>query len=155
MIKLPLVSHARPGLRFWFLALAVFLAIETLDRLAIAGWTIHSEGRASAQLVFSFLYGVADDAATALILGAPFLLGLHALAPLWRRRWARIGAHGLLYALLSALAFTEIAELFFWNEFDSRFNSMMRWSACSMKRSSWPARCSSCFAMRSAAAMSC
>lgn len=112
------------GLRFWILAIAIFLAIESCDRMVLAAWTVLSDGRADLSLLHSLAQGVVDDAGSALSLGAPFLFGLYALAPLWRRRWARAAAHALLYALLCVLSFTEIAEMFFWNEFDSRFNSI-------------------------------
>lgn len=114
----------RDGLHFWLRAITVFIGVQVTVRLAIAVWTMIGEGRVSGSLLLSLLQGLADDAATGLALGAPFLLGLHVLAPLWRRRWARAGAHALLYVFLCVLAFTALAELFFWNEFDSRFNSI-------------------------------
>ena len=63
------------GLRFWLLAVAVFLGIETVDRTAIAAWSLASGRSFDAATLWSLAYGLADDAATALTLGAPFLLG--------------------------------------------------------------------------------
>ncbi len=112
------------GLRFWLLALAVFVAIETLGRAAIAAWAMATGASLVLPLVLSMGLGIVEDAATALVLGAPFLAGLHLLAPVWRRRAGRFLAHFLLLALLVVLVFSLAGELFFWNEFESRYNSI-------------------------------
>lgn len=112
------------GLRFWLLALAVFVATETLDRAALATWAALSGTGFGAPLFLSMAWGLVEDAATALVLGAPFLAGLHLLGPLWRRRAGRVAAHLLLLAMLCVLAFSEAGEVFFWNEFESRYNSI-------------------------------
>lgn len=120
----PQAGSAFAGLHFWLLCLAVFIAIETLDRLGVAIWSIATGTGFGLPLLGSFAYGMIDDAATGLVLGAPFLLGLHFFQPLWRRRWARVTAHLLLFVMLTTLVFSELGEMFFWNEFDSRYNSI-------------------------------
>ncbi len=112
------------GLRFWLLAVGMFVAIETLDRLAVAIWAMATGTGFGLALFGSFAYGVLDDVAMGLVLGAPFLLGLYLVQPLWRWRPARIAAHVLLAVMLAVLVFSELGEMFFWNEFDSRYNSI-------------------------------
>ncbi len=113
-----------PGLQLWLLALGAFVAIETLDRLAVAMWALATGTGFGPAMFGSFAYGVLDDAGTGLLLGAPFLLGLYAGQPMWRWRGARLAAHVLLAVMLAVLVFSELGEMFFWNEFDSRYNSI-------------------------------
>ncbi len=118
------IDRLDPLVRFWVLCLAVFLVLETADRLAVLGISLAGGAAFRADMLLALPYGFLADVATGFVLGAPFLAGLFILAPLWRRRWARMGAHVLLLAMLGVLAFCEASGLFFWNEFDSRYNSI-------------------------------
>ncbi|MBL8698073.1 MAG: sulfatase-like hydrolase/transferase [Alphaproteobacteria bacterium] len=120
----PPAADQLAGLRLWLLCLAVFVAIETLDRLAVAIWAIVTGTGFGLPLLGSFAYGILDDAATGLMLGAPFLFGLGLLVPMWRWRAARLAAHMVFFVMLGVLVFAELGEMFFWNEFDSRYNSI-------------------------------
>ncbi len=117
-------GDGRERFRFWVVALLLFVLVQTLGRAVLVAWSLWTESRFGIALVGSLLYGIVADAATALALGAPFLFGLYAIGPLWRRAVMRWGAHALLIAMLMILVFTAFAEIFFWNEFDSRFNSI-------------------------------
>ena len=117
-------GDGRERFRFWTAALLLFVAVQTLDRAVLIAWSLWTESRFGTALLGSLLYGIVADAATALTLGAPFLFGLYALGAMWRRVVMRWSAHLLLVAMLLTLVFTAFAEIFFWNEFDSRFNSI-------------------------------
>ncbi|MFN3399814.1 MAG: hypothetical protein ACK4Z4_05695, partial [Ferrovibrio sp.] len=71
-----------------------------------------------------WLVGLADDAATAVLLGLPFLLGLYLLNRVFRWRTAKVLAHLLLVGLLGLAIFAAVAEVFFWDEYNSRFNGI-------------------------------
>jgi len=117
-------GDGRERFRFWIVALLLFVLVQTLGRAVLVAWSLWTESRFGIAMVGSLLYGVVADAATALALGAPFLFGLYAIGPMWRRAVMRWGAHALLIVMLLILVFTAFAEIFFWNEFDSRFNSI-------------------------------
>lgn len=116
------ISPARwtrnPRLGFWLRCLLLYVAITTLTRIVLAFWVV--EDGATGALPGAFMLGLVDDVAMAVILGLPFLVGLH----LCRWRWLRVPAHLLLIAMLGVALFTAIAELFFWQEFNSRFNGI-------------------------------
>jgi len=114
----------RPRSRFWLLCLAIFVGLESLDRVTLALWVGLSDRPAIPSLFAAVPLGIIEDLGMALVLGGPFLAGLVALAPLWRRRGFAIAAHALLLVLLVGVCFEQLADLVFWNEFDSRFNSI-------------------------------
>ncbi len=118
-----------PRQRFWLLCLAIFCAAESVGRIVLM--TALDAGGLDAGGQFNFLtalgiiaLGVINDLAIALVLGVPFLIGLHILPSFWRRGGGAAIAHGMLFALLTVLVFGQVATLVFWNEFDSRFNSI-------------------------------
>lgn len=113
-----------PRQHFWLLCVVLFVAADSLGRVALAvmasgnGTAIFPNGMAV------FPLGLINDAAIAMVLALPFLLGLHVLARFWRTRPGAVLAHLIFYALLMVPVLTQIAGVIFWNEFDSRFNSI-------------------------------
>jgi len=120
-----LLSRPRhPAVSFWLLCIAVFVAVMGVERIGVLVWSAVAETGFQPTAFLAWPYGVLDDAAMALVLGAPFHGGLFLLGPLWRRKWARALAHLVFAGFLIGLVFTTVSQLFFWNEFDSRFNSI-------------------------------
>lgn len=111
-------------LRFWLLCLAVFTVVEATDRVAVLIWSMVSGVIFTREVLAAVPVGTLDDVSTGLLLGAPFLAGLYAGAGLLRRRVLEIAGHVTLLAMLFVLVFTEAAQILFWNEFSSRFNSI-------------------------------
>ncbi|MBM3565426.1 MAG: hypothetical protein FJX42_04850 [Alphaproteobacteria bacterium] len=101
-----------------------FLAVESLDRAALLVWSGVTGAGIERGILPLIFYGLLEDLGVGLALGVPVLGALFL-----RRRWlrSRIGAvlaHIVLFLMAAALSFNEAAELLFWNEFDSRFNSI-------------------------------
>lgn len=113
-----------PRLRFWLLLLGLFLLIEASDRLAILIWSGATKAGVEAGLAPVFAYGLLEDLGTGLLMGLPFLAGLFVSRRWLRKRAGGVVAHGLLFAMCVVMAFNEAAEMLFWNEFDSRYNSI-------------------------------
>lgn len=111
-------------LRFWLLCLTVFLVVESADRVTLLFWSLAGDLALTSELVAAVPLGSFDDFVVALLLGAPFLAGFYAFAPALRRPVLAAAAHLLFLAMLAALVFIEAAQFLFWNEFDSRFNSI-------------------------------
>lgn len=116
----PVSNRRKPKLRFWLTCLGIYLASESVIRIAIAGYF----GAPAALMPAVLGLGLLNDLATAALLGAPFLLGLHLFEPVWRSRWAGWTAHAVLIALLFVLAFGQVGQIAFWYEFDGRYNSV-------------------------------
>ncbi|MBM3571258.1 MAG: LTA synthase family protein [Alphaproteobacteria bacterium] len=106
---------------FWLTCLGVFMAAATATRLGLAGWVAALDHRTVGELPLALAFGIINDAAMAIVLGLPFLLGLFLLHRLWRWRPATWLAHLMLAALLGVLIFAAMAEFFYWNEFNGRF----------------------------------
>ena len=111
-------------LRFWFTCIALFAAIELLGRVILTVWVAAGRTGFSSEFVYGMVVGTIDDIATGVVLGAIFLAGLLLLSRLYRWRVVRFLCHVALLVMLGVLIFTEFAQVFFWNEFDSRFNSI-------------------------------
>ncbi len=79
---------------------------------------------APAVFLKAFALGLYSDVAVALILAmvlrAPFAL----LSRFGRRSWVRKLGHAFFVAMAGVIAFGWVAEIFFWEEFDSRFNGV-------------------------------
>lgn len=110
--------------RFWVLCLIVNLVIESLDRLGVLIWSVSMHEATAASLLMTLPLGLVEDVAMAILLGLTFLVGLYLFAGLLRRRSVQVLAHALLVAMLAVFIFGEVAEIFFWNEFDSRYNGV-------------------------------
>lgn len=110
--------------RFWVLCLIVNLVIESLDRLAVLGWSVWAREGTALSLLKTLPLGAVEDVAMAILLGLLFLVGLYLFAGLLRRRSFQVLAHLLLFVMLAVFIFGEVSEIFFWNEFDSRYNSV-------------------------------
>ncbi len=76
-------------LAFWFRCLATFIAAAALVRLVLTLWVAQETPDDILPFLAAWAVGLADDTATAVLLGLPFLAGLYILArPL---RWRAIG----------------------------------------------------------------
>ncbi len=118
------VGFSAPRIRLWLACILVFIAIAALTRLTLSIWIALDAPESALSILSAWPAGLLDDLASALLLGLPFLAGLYLLArPLdWRiGRWL---AHGLLLVLTGVAVFSAVAEVFFWNEFNSRFNGI-------------------------------
>ena len=110
--------------RLWLLCIAAFLSLESLDRFVVLIWSLFAGLSFTRELLAAVPLGAFADLSTGLLLGAPFLFGLYAAPKLLRRTGFALAAHAALFVMLFVLVFSEAAELLFWNEFDSRFNSI-------------------------------
>jgi phosphoglycerol transferase MdoB-like AlkP superfamily enzyme len=113
-----------PRLRFWLLCLGIFLGVAALVRLMLTLWVAAETPDSIPAFAAAWIVGLADDLATALLLGLPFLLGLYLFARPLRWRPVMAFAHLLLILLLGVAVFSAVAELFFWEEYNSRFNGI-------------------------------
>jgi phosphoglycerol transferase MdoB-like AlkP superfamily enzyme len=104
--------------------LAIFVIAESGDRFVLSLIAAKASPDLIPALLWTFPVGTINDLAIGVLLGGPFLLGLYGLSQLWQRRAGYIGAHILFVLLLSIPVFDQIADVFFWREFDSRFNSI-------------------------------
>lgn len=115
---------ASPRLRFWLLCLAIFIGIATLVRLALTIWIALDTPDEILSFAVAWLVGLLDDIATGILLGLPFLAGLYFLSRPLKWRLGKLAAHLLLIVLLGVAVFSAVAELFFWEEYNSRFNGI-------------------------------
>ena len=115
---------ASKRLRFWLYCIGLYIAIQTLGRLILTGWVAVESPNAVLPILLRFPLGIIDDVIMAVVLGLPFLLGLVAFGNLAHKRPMKWTAHLTLLTFAVALIFIEVSQLFFWNEFDSRFNGI-------------------------------
>ncbi len=113
-----------PRLRFWLIAICAFVIVESMLQLALAMWVGRVHPGYAGALALNFPLGIVDHLATGLLLGLPFLIGLEIRPAIWQKRWVRIFAQIILVVFCGGLAFGFIAQLMFWNEFDSRLNGV-------------------------------
>lgn len=113
-----------PRLGFWLLCLGIFMLLSTAVRLALTISVARDTPDAILAFSAAWLVGLVDDAATAVILGLPFLLGLYLLSRPLRWKSGKVLAHLMLIGLLGVAVFSAVAELFFWDEYNSRFNGI-------------------------------
>lgn len=119
-----MISRIPPRLRFWLVCLVVFLGLAAIVRLVLSIWVALDTPATVAPFIAAWLIGLADDVATAILLGLPFLAGLYLLHRPFGWRTGQVAAHFLLILLLGVVVFSSVAELFFWQEFNSRFNGI-------------------------------
>ncbi len=117
---------ARAGDRFsfWLLCLAVWMGIAAIVRAVLSVIAVREGPAIASRLSEAWAVGIVDDAATAVVLGLPFLAGLYLLARPLRWRWVAALAHLALFALGGVAVFAAVAEVFFWLEFNGRFNGI-------------------------------
>ncbi len=120
----PMIYQRFARLNFWLTCLIVFLGIEALDRLILAVWVLTTKPDYLVPIIKYFPVGILDDASMAVLLGLPFLLGLYSFIRFQQRWFFRAGAHLILLVMCVLIVFVEVIELYFWNEFDSRLNSI-------------------------------
>jgi len=113
-----------PRYRFPTIAVLLYLVVETLERLVLLGLAYGQSHEHMGEMILALPVGTAQDFAMAMLLALPFFLLLHHFPGLLRRPWPRRLAYAMLLVLLGLLFFSNAAAVFFWNEFDSRFNSI-------------------------------
>ena len=113
-----------PRLRLWLLLVGCFVAVQTVDRIALLIWSGATKAGVGLGLAGVFAYGLLEDIGTGLAMGLPFLIGLILFRRWLGRKILAVASHLLLLAMWGALVFNEAAQILFWNEFDSRFNSI-------------------------------
>lgn len=113
-----------PRLRFWGRCLFAFVLVAALVRLMLSIWIAVDGGVAPTSFLAAWVAGIADDIATAILMGLPFLLGLYLFSWLLAFRPFAWAAHLLLLLLCGVVLFSAVAELFFWEEYNSRFNGI-------------------------------
>lgn len=105
-----------------WIALILVVVVGFATRLALLGKSA-AEVSWNGSLVTAFACGTVYDVAAALFWLAPAAV-LTALLPrgFFAQRWARVGAHAVLFVVLYILLFGAVAEWVFWDEFGVRFN---------------------------------
>lgn len=112
---------AFPKFRFWLICLLTYSVSEMAIRAGIAAYF----GAPSLRLLAPvFGLGLLNDLATAIALGAPFLVLLYVFAPILRSPWIRWAGHILLILFLFVMLLGQLGQIVFWNEFDGRYNSV-------------------------------
>jgi phosphoglycerol transferase MdoB-like AlkP superfamily enzyme len=119
-----LSAFSSPRLRFWLLCLGIFVGLAALVRMILTIWVAVETPDSALSFATVWLVGLLDDIATAILLGLPFLAGLYLFARPLKWRPGKGFAHLLLIALLGVAVFSAVAELFFWEEYNSRFNGI-------------------------------
>ncbi len=118
---IPPAAVIRFAAALWALSWTVFF----LDRIVLAVMAKATAGAVSWQdLAIAFAVGAVRDAAVSALLIAPALLVFMLLRPLWKYRPGRIAASVAATGFIGAILFGGVAEIFFWNEFASRFNGV-------------------------------
>ena len=103
---------------------AIFIVVKQIDRLAVIVWTAISETPIVLQVLAALALGAANDLLMGVAFCAPIVFGFFLYPSPWRRRAFAVVAHALLIVTLGVFVFIEVSEIFFWNEFNSRFNSI-------------------------------
>jgi phosphoglycerol transferase MdoB-like AlkP superfamily enzyme len=126
MLKSPIRwVRSSPRLGFMLTMLAVMVGLATLTRLGLAAWVaVAGEPGQVGKLLLALVAGIPMDIGFAVLFSLPFVLALLVLRPLLRKKWFGWVGHTVTWAVLSGLVFGAVAEFFFWNEFDSRFNGI-------------------------------
>ena len=111
----------RAALYFALMSWAGFGALRLLLTFMLdsTGWSA-----APGAILKTVLIGSLIDAAVAILLGLLALAALVPLRPLARRLNSAIPLIGGFVAMASLFGFGIVAEVFFWNEFSSRFNGI-------------------------------
>jgi phosphoglycerol transferase MdoB-like AlkP superfamily enzyme len=111
-------------LKFWVTCLLYFIIIQNILRVALTIWTSQGHPEHLISIFTSFPLALAYDIAICILMGMPFLLGLSGLQKFWHKTLFHWGAHFLLLCMCLLIVFVTVSEVFFWNEFDSRFNAI-------------------------------
>jgi phosphoglycerol transferase MdoB-like AlkP superfamily enzyme len=124
MIRHPDHSKLPRRLALWLRCIVVFLVLASLVRLILTIWVAQDTPDDVLPFAMAWVVGMGDDAATAVLLGLPFLFGLYLFTLPLSWRVSKVFAHFLLILLLGVAVFSAVAELFFWEEYNSRFNGI-------------------------------
>ncbi len=111
----------RLALLLWAMTWLIFF----VDRIVLSCLTsTPANALPWSDLAFAFAIGAVRDAAIAALLLAPGFLFLLIFRRVWQRPAGRIVATLAAAGFVGAVLFAGVAEIFFWNEFDSRFNGI-------------------------------
>lgn len=116
--------RASQRFHFWRVLLIAFVLIETCDTAALMAWSALA-GTGLQSGVFAILAsGLIENLATGLVIVLPTVGAIYLFRRAFQKRvWAAV-AHAGLFVVCVGLVFNEFAEATFWNEFDSRYNSI-------------------------------
>ena len=114
----------QPRTNFWLFTILAFVSIETMERAGLAIWVGFLQPEDLPALLDSLPVGFLNDLSTGILVGIPFLVGFILLGNFVKFRWVRYLLHVIFFSSLFSLLMYEVAEYVFWNEFDSRMNSI-------------------------------
>lgn len=110
--------------RFWRTLLIAFVSIETCDTAALMAWSAMA-GTGLQSGIFAILAsGVVENLAVGLVIVLPTVGAIYLFRRAFQKRAWAVAAHAGLFVVCFGLVFNEFAEATFWNEFDSRYNSI-------------------------------
>ena len=118
------LSGIPPRIRIWFTLLLVFVWVETLERLALLAWIMRHEPLEWSAILPALLHGMLLDLGFGTIVALPTLGILYLLEKPLKSRTGLTAAMTFLFVACGALVTVEIMEIFFWGEFQSRFNTI-------------------------------
>ncbi|WP_417831281.1 LTA synthase family protein [Terasakiella sp.] len=113
-------NHA---IHFWIACFVIFTLVNAVVRCVLVGLSLPQAQYFSMQTIAALLMGAVNDVAIGVLLSSVFFVGLHLLKNFWNRIVGKTVAIALFLSTLIVLNFTALAEVIFWNEFDSRFNT--------------------------------
>ncbi len=116
-------SRIPDRIRHIILAIAILVAIATLTRIALLIYSFSSIDFAVYNLLGLFFFGVFYDLINALYFFIPFMLYLW-LVPhkVFIKSWHQYIVYGWYLLFTTGIIFNAVAEWFFWDEFQTRFN---------------------------------
>ncbi|WP_417783824.1 LTA synthase family protein [Terasakiella pusilla] len=109
--------------RFWLLCFALYIAVNLGVRITLITAFLHTSAPDLGTLLPVIGYGLINDIAIASLLSFPIFMLLFVCRKWWQTRVGVGVAFIIFFGVLCLLSFTALAELIFWNEFDSRFNT--------------------------------
>lgn len=113
-----------PRYRFPTIAVFIYIVATSVERLALTVLAYGDNPGRMGEFLLAFPIGLIMDAAMACLLAWPFYVILHHFQGLLQKRWLSVLASLMLAGLLWNLFFSNVAALFFWEEFSSRFNGI-------------------------------
>ena len=120
---MPILRVQEAGFQFWLRCFALFALFNGVIRIVLLGMSGTFDDLFSLQTLWVFPIGFLNDIAISAILSLVFFIGLYLFRTFWTKPIGKIIGFVIFYSVLMMLCFTALAELVFWNEFDSRFNT--------------------------------
>lgn len=118
-----ILKSDRVALTVW-IAAGTFAAFQLVRLILITRLATTSIWQAPSDIAAALAAGALSDLAVAILFAAPFLLLVNLLNRLWHRPFWRAIVQGTFAAAVFLVIFSSVAELFFWEEFASRFNGI-------------------------------